>query len=217
MRLYNKSKITLNKKNTELPEKDQQDSKSNKFNVPTNDSNNNSVNEEVEITNQSNELMISELKAELESTKQNLAEYEEKLKHSLADFQNLERKTQSDIENGINLKIDKLLLNFLTIYDDLILAKKVLNDEKINVSGLESIIKNMNSLLSEYNVVPINALGENFNPNLHEAVSVVEDSSLDEGTITKEIRKGYISGDRVIRPTIVEISKKIKLDNLNGE
>jgi molecular chaperone GrpE len=200
-----------------LSKKDQQDSKSDEFNVVTNDSNNNSVNEEVEITNQPNELMISELKTELESTKQNLAEYEEKLKHSLADFQNLQRKTQSDIENGINLKIDKLLLNFLTIYDDLILAKKVLNNEKINVSGLESIIKNMNSLLSEYSVVPINALGEIFNPNFHEAVSVVEDSSLDEGTITKEIRKGYISGDRVIRPTIVEISKKIKLDNLNGE
>jgi molecular chaperone GrpE len=200
-----------------LSEKDQQDSKSDEFNVVINDSNNNSVNEEVEITNQPNELMISELKTELESTKQNLAEYEEKLKHSLADFQNLQRKTQSDIENGINLKIDKLLLNFLTIYDDLILAKKVLNNEKINVSGLESIIKNMNSLLSEYSVVPINALGEIFNPNFHEAVSVVEDSSLDEGTITKEIRKGYISGDRVIRPTIVEISKKIKLDNKNGE
>ena len=197
-----------------MSEKDQQDTKSNET---TNDSDYNPVNEEIEITNQSNELMISELKTELETTKQNLADYEEKLKHSLADFQNLQRKTQSDINNGINLKIDKLLLNFLTIYDDLILAKKVLNDEKINVSGLESIIKNMNSLLSEYNVVPINALGENFNPNLHEAVSVVEDSSLDEGTITKEIRKGYISGDRVIRPTIVEISKKIKLDNLNGE
>jgi molecular chaperone GrpE len=161
--------------------------------------------------------MISELKAELETTKQNLVEYEEKLKHSLADFQNMQRKTNSDIENGINLKIDKFLLNFLTIYDDLILSKKVFSDEKIDVSGLESIIKNMNSLLSEYNVVPINTLGEIFNPNLHEAVSVIEDSSLNEGTITKEIRKGYISGNRIIRPTIVEISKKIKLDNKNGE
>ena len=197
-----------------MSEKDQQDTKSNET---TNDSDYNPVNEEIEITNQSNELMISELKTELETTKQNLADYEEKLKHSLADFQNLQRKTQSDINNGINLKIDKLLLNFLTIYDDLILAKKVLNDEKIDVSGLEAIIKNMNSLLSDYNVVQITALGEIFNPNLHEAVSVLEDSSLDEGTITKEIRKGYISGNRVIRPTIVEISKKIKLDNLNGE
>jgi molecular chaperone GrpE len=200
-----------------LAEKDQQNTKSTESHVITNDSDNYSINEEVEITNKSNELMISELKAELETTKQNLVEYEEKLKHSLADFQNMQRKTNSDIENGINLKIDKFLLNFLTIYDDLILSKKVFSDEKIDVSGLESIIKNMNSLLSEYNVVPINTLGEIFNPNLHEAVSVIEDSSLNEGTITKEIRKGYISGNRIIRPTIVEISKKIKLDNKNGE
>ncbi len=201
-----------------MSEKDKQDTKSEKSNITTNDSDNNSVNEEVEITNQSKELSISKLKAELEGTKQNLAEYEEKLKHSLADFQNLQRKTQSDIENGINLKIDKLLLKFLTIYDDLFLAKKVLAEEKIDVSGLESIVKNMNSLLLEYKVTPINALGEIFNPNFHEAVSVVEDSSLDEGTITKEIRKGYISQNRVIRPTIVEISKKLKLDNnLHGE
>lgn len=192
-----------------MSEKDQHNTESN---MKASDSNKDTINEEIKITDQHNELI-----AELESTKQNLLEYEEKLKHSLADFQNLQRKTQSDIENGINLKIDKLILKFLTIYDDLILAKKVLADEKIDISGLESIVKNMNSLLSEYNVVPINALGEIFNPNLHEAVSVVEDSSLDEGTITKEIRKGYISGNRMIRPTIVEISKKIKLDNLNGE
>ncbi len=201
-----------------MSEKDQQDTKSEKSNIATKDYENNSVNEEVEITNQSNEFSVSKLKAELEETKQNLAEYEEKLKHSLADFQNLQRKTQSDIENGINLKIDKLLLKFLTIYDDMFLAKKVLADEKIDVSGLESIVKNMNSLLLEYKVTPINALGEIFNPNFHEAVSVVEDSSFDEGTITKEIRKGYISENRVIRPTIVEISKKLKLDNnLHGE
>ena len=178
---------------------------------------NDSENIEVEISNESNDLTISELKTELETTKKSLEEYDEKLKHSLADFQNLQRKTQSDIENGINSKIDKLLLRFLTIYDDLILANKVLNEQKIDVSGLESIIKNMSGLLTEYNVVPINALGEIFDPNLHEAVSVVEDDSHDEGTITKEIRKGYISGKRVIRPTIVEISKKIKLDNPNGE
>ena len=200
-----------------MSEKKQQDEKSNGTNVTTKDTNDYDVNDEIEITNNSKESVISELKAELETTKQNLAGYEEKLKYSLADFQNLQRKTHSDIENGISLKIDKLFLNFLTIYDDFILAKKAITDEKNDIRGLESIVKNMNSLLSEYNVITINALGEIFNPNLHEAVSVIEDSSLDEGTITKELRKGYISGNRVIRPTIVEISKKIKLDNKNGE
>ena len=51
----------------------------------------------------------------------------------------------------------------------------------------------MNSLLKKYNVSPIDALGEIFNPNFHEAISTITDSDLDDNTITKEIRKGYIS------------------------
>ena len=174
-------------------------------------------NSENESKMKENEIPIEELKNYLDAEKQKLEDCQAKLKHTLADYQNLERKTKSDIEIGVNLKMDKFLLSFLSIYDDFIRAKKILSDEKIDVSGLESIVKNMNSLLSEYGIIPINAIGEIFNPNFHEAVSVVEDQSLDDGTITKEIRKGYISQNRVIRPTIVEISKKSKLENLNGE
>jgi molecular chaperone GrpE len=166
---------------------------------------------------ESNKLLISKLKELLAEQEQNLVNCQDKLKRSLADYQNLERKTKMDIENGVNLKIDKFMVKFLSIYDDFIRAKKVLSDEKIDISGLESIVKNMNSLLSEYGVSPINALGEIFNPNFHEAISVVEDSSLDDGTITQEIRKGYISQNRVIRPSLVEISKKSKLDNSKDE
>ena len=135
----------------------------------------------------------------------------------MADYQNLERKTKSDIEKGVNTKIDQFMLKFISIYDDFIRAKTILAEQKVNVSGLESILKNMDSLLSEYNVKPINALGEIFDPNLHEAVSVIEDSTLDDGTITKEIRKGYISQNRLIRPTIVEISKKSNLEKSEGK
>ena len=200
-----------------MSEKNYRDSKSGKSLPTQEESENKTVQEEIVPENESHELLISELEQKLEKEEQKLGVCQEKLKHVLADFQNLERKTKLDIENGVNLKIDKFMLGFLSIYDDFILAKKVLNDEKIDVSGLESIVKNMNSLLSEYGVTQINALGEIFNPNFHEAVSVVEDFSLDEDTITKEIRKGYISQNRVIRPTIVEISKKPKLDNSNGE
>ena len=153
----------------------------------------------------------------LEKQKETLATCEEELKHSLADYQNLERKTKSDIEKGVNTKIDQFMLKFISIYDDFIRAKTILTEQKVNVSGLESILKNMDSLLSEYNVKPINALGEIFDPNLHEAVSVIEDSTLDDGTITKEIRKGYISQNRLIRPTIVEISKKSNLEKSEGK
>ena len=66
----------------------------------------------------------------------------------------------------------------------------------------------MDALLKKYHIQPIDALGEIFNPNFHEAISIINDPDLDDDTITKEIRKGYISHERVIRPTLVEISKK---------
>ena len=144
----------------------------------------------------------------LELEKQKVSQYEEKLKHVLADFQNLSRKTQSDIENGVNSKINEFMLDFIKIYDDFIRAKEVISESKINADGLNSILKNMESLMQKYNVTPIEALGEIFNPNYHEAISIISDSTLDDNTITKEIRKGYISHERTIRPTLVEISKK---------
>ena len=166
---------------------------------------------------ESNDSTLSELKEKLSSSTQDLASCEEKLKRSLADFQNLQKKTNTDIQNGVNAKIDQFMKNFLPIYDDFNRAKKSMVEENVNVAGLESVLKNVDSLLSEYGVTPINALGEIFDPNLHEAVSIVEDPTLDDGTITKEIRKGYISQNRVIRPTIVEISKKSNLDKSKSE
>jgi len=135
----------------------------------------------------------------LELEKQKVSQYEEKLKHVLADFQNLSRKTQSDIENGVNSKINEFMLDFIKIYDDFIRAKEVISESKINADGLNSILKNMESLMQKYNVTPIEALGEIFDPNYHEAISIISDSTLDDNTITKEIRKGYISHERTYK------------------
>lgn len=153
-------------------------------------------------------LTVEQLENLLEKEKQQVQDCEKKIKHILADYQNLNRKTQSDIEKGVNTKIDEFMLDFLKIYDDFIRAKQVFTESKINTEGLDSILKNMDSLLVKYNVTPIDALGEIFDPNFHEAISIITDSELDDNTITKELRKGYISHKRVIRPTLVEISKK---------
>ena len=154
------------------------------------------------------EVNSEELSKLLELEKQKTVEYEEKLKLALADFQNLSRKTKLDIENGVNAKIDEFLLDFLKIYDDFVRAKEVFSENQTDTEGLNSILKNMDSLLKKYHVMSIDALGEIFNPNYHEAISIISDPDLDDSTITKEIRKGYISHKRVIRPTLVEISKK---------
>ncbi|AJZ76116.1 nucleotide exchange factor GrpE [Candidatus Nitrosotenuis cloacae] len=159
---------------------------------------------EAEDQNISEDVPVDESK----QLRQSLASCEDKLKRSLADYINLERKTKSDIQNGINEKMDRFLLQFLTIYDDLIRAKEILKKENPDAQGLDAILKNIDSLLSGYGVTPINAIGEIFDPSLHEAIAIISDDSLDDNTITKELRKGYISHNRTLRPTLVEISKK---------
>jgi len=171
------------------------------------------VSDESELSNTSEEsespqVTIDEISKLLDLEKQKVIEINEKLKHALADFQNLNRKTLSDIQNGVNTKVDEFILDFLKIYDDFIRAKEVFSESKINNDGLNSILKNMDSLLKKYQVSSIDALGEIFDPNSHEAISIITDPDLDDNTITKEIRKGYISQTRIIRPTLVEISKK---------
>ena len=153
-------------------------------------------------------ISLDELSNLLEKEKEKSQDLENKLKHALADFQNLNKKTQSEIENGTNMKLSQFMIEFLKIYDDFVRAKEVFSINSDNIEGLNSILKNMDSLLEKNNVIPIDALGEIFDPKLHEAISVINDLELDDNTITKEIRKGYISHNKVIRPTLVEISKK---------
>jgi len=157
---------------------------------------------------------LEELKKLLSQEKEKTMEYELKFKRALADLQNLDRKTKSDIESSIITKIDQFMIEFLQIYDDFVRAKEAFSKNNVDVEGLDSILKNMDSLLLKNNVSVIDALGEIFDPKLHEAISIVEDSTLEENTITKELRKGYISHNRVIRPTLVEISKKTKSEQL---
>lgn len=154
------------------------------------------------------EKYINELKSKLEQEQKKLASYEIKIQYLLADFENLKKRTELDIQNKVNGITDNIILKFLSIYDDFVRAREALSKQKANTEGLDGILKNMNSFLSELGVKPIDALGEIFDPRLHEAISVKESSDLDDDTITAELRKGYILKDRVIRPSLVEISKK---------
>ena len=147
-------------------------------------------------------LQIDELKERVDQTT-------EKWKRVLADYDNLEKRTQQEIIDKVSSETGKLILEFLTVYENFIRAKEVYAKEGVNITGLESIIKNMNSLFSEYGVKPIDALGKIFDPNLHEAISIVEDPKLDEDTIIEEIAKGYIIRGKVLKYSKVCVSKKI--------
>ncbi len=179
-------------------------SNNNKTDDLINDINVNNAEEEQKIEN------IEELKNQLEEEKEKTVLQEKKIQYLLADFENLKKRTESDVQNKVNSITDDLIMKFLSIYDDFIRARDALSKQNVNVDGLDAILKNMNSFLHEYGIRPIEALGEVFDPRLHEAISTKDDPSLDDNTVTAELRKGYILKDRVIRHSLVEISKKHK-------
>ena len=180
----------------------------------TNDVSQNEVEETQELHNRRDDEMESEqelvdaLKIQLEKEKEKVSSYETKIQYLLADFENLKKRSEIDVQNRVNSITDRIVLKFLGIYDDFIRAKDVLSKQSINTEGLDAILKNMDTFLVEFGVKPIEAVGEIFDPKLHEAISVKEDLTLDDNTITTEFRKGYILKDRVIRPSLVEISKR---------
>ena len=136
------------------------------------------------------------------------SDLKDKWQRALADYQNLERRTQVEISQRVSSKTNDLLLNFINIYEDFVRAENSLSKEKIDTSGIIAVIKNMENLVAENNIKPIDAIGEIFDPQLHEAVSMVVDDTLDEGTITQEVSKGYISGKAILKPSKVIVSKK---------
>ena len=123
----------------------------------------------------------------------------------LADYQNLEKQTI----DRINARGDKIILDFLTVYEDFVRAKNVYEKDGGNVDSLNSIIKNMESILDHYEVKPIETEGKKLDPKLHEVVQEIEDNSNEEGTIVKEIAKGYIIRGKVFKYSKVCVSKKL--------
>ena len=123
----------------------------------------------------------------------------------LADYQNLEKQ----IIDRVNSRGDKIILDFLTVYEDFIRAKDAYEKVGGNVDNLNSIIKNMESILGNYDVKPIETEGRKFDPKLHEVVQEIEDNDHEEGTIVKEIAKGYIIRGEVMKYSKVCVSKKI--------
>lgn len=151
--------------------------------------------------------------AMLEAEKLRSQEYEAKYKRALADYQNLERRTATDVQAGINRAVDGMLRDFLNIYDDFVRARDAYRAYGSETPGLDSVLKNTDAMLRKHGITPIESLGHTFDPLLHEAMATKSDPALEDQTITQELRKGYIAHDkRVIRTALVEISTKSEVN-----
>lgn len=165
---------------------------------------------------------VEALRAELESVKHELRRAKEssesslnKIKYLMADFDNYRKQMEKQLASKAESIKAELLLKFLNIRDDYLRALSVARQSKseqggVVIEGLEGILKNIDSLLASEGVREIEAVGTPFDPNVHDAIAYSARDDLAENTVTAEIRKGYMLNGRVLRPSLVEISKIVK-------
>jgi len=177
--------------------------------MPENEKDENPLIESQENVEQSDvrvaEISVQLMQREIDNVNDLLEKEKQKSLRLLADYQNLEKQTV----DRINARGDKIIFDFLTVYEDFIRAKDAYEKEGGNVDSLNGIIKNMESILQHHEVKPIEVEGRKFDPKLHEVVQEIEDSNHEEGTIVKEIAKGYIIRDEVMKYSKVCVSKKL--------
>jgi molecular chaperone GrpE len=169
---------------------------------------------------------VETLRDELESVKSELRKAKEssesslnKMKYLMADFDNYRKQMEKQVASKAESIKAELLLKFLNIRDDYLRALSVARQSKseqiVVIEGLEGILKNIDSLLASEGVREIEAIGTPFDPNVHDAIAYSARDDLAENTVTAEIRKGYMLNGRVLRPSLVEISKKIIKNSVN--
>jgi molecular chaperone GrpE len=198
----------MEKEDSKNNEENQDHSKEKKIDTKKNNSNN------IEDKNQKKELSPEE---EIDSLK-------DKLARTLAEMENQRRRFEKEKEDAFEYGGFAFARESLNLLDNLERSKLSLeNDEKLkNTETLKKVIEHLDvinkdilSIFKKNNIEPIKSINEKLDPNLHQAMMEIEDESKEPGTIVQEIQKGFMMKDRLLRPSLVGVSKK-KLEKENN-
>ena len=146
-----------------------------------------------------------------------IADLEEKLVRQYAEMENQRRRYEKEKEDAFEYGGFTLAKETLNLIDNLERSKVTLeNDQDLKnsegfdkiVSHLDIIYKDMISILKKNNILAIECIGKKLDPNLHQAMMEIEDESKESGMILQEIQKGFMMKDRLLRPSLVGVSKK---------
>jgi molecular chaperone GrpE len=131
-----------------------------------------------------------------------------------ADLENFKKRSEREAEQVKNYCIERIVIKLLDVVDELELAVKngeISTSPESLIEGVEMTLKKFRKVLEQEGVTPIdNPEGKIFDPSKHNAIAVVEQVDVGDGTVLEEIRKGYVMRGKVIRPTIVKVSIKPK-------
>lgn len=137
-----------------------------------------------------------------------LAEMKDRYIHLLADFDNFRKRQTREREEWILRANESLLKDFLPVVDHLELAIGKVKKEEKNAftEGIELVYKQFLSVLEKHDVTPVDAAGEPFNPDWHEALSQMPSETVPENTVIQQYRRGYALGGKLLRPAQVIVS-----------
>ncbi|MFN3479426.1 MAG: nucleotide exchange factor GrpE [Thermodesulfovibrionales bacterium] len=144
------------------------------------------------------------------SVEEELSELREKYLRLYAEFENYKKRVQKEKEELIKYGNEALLYELLNVLDNLEMALKH-SSENVSeglVKGVEMTLREFQRITEKFGLIPIVALGRPFDPSLHHAMSQVERDDVEDKTVVEEFRKGYMYGDKVLRASLVAVSKK---------
>jgi len=149
---------------------------------------------------------IIEIKKQNETLQIRLDETDDRLKRVAAEFDNYKKRTAKEKEGMYDSLMGDVVSKFLPVIDNLEKAVSSKTEDENYKQGVELVLKQFKDVLLANGVKEIEAVGKTFDPELHEAVSLVQDDSLGEKEIKEEYRKGYMIGDKVIRHSMVVVA-----------
>ena len=194
------------------------DKEENKDNASALESENNEQSSEKVVEEQRNVSDGEEKEKEEKLTpEEELETLKDKLARTFAEMENQRRRFEKEKDDAYEYGGYSFAKEALNLLDNLERSKVALeNDEKLkNTDALKIIVEHLNiiqndmlSIFKKNNIEPIKSINEKLDPNLHQAMMEVEDDTKEPGTIVQEIQKGFMMKDRLLRPSLVGVSKK---------
>lgn len=163
---------------------------------------------------------LAQLQSELAAAKAEVEQWRDRFLRKAAEFDNFRKRSDKDKSESMMLARSSILLEFLPIADACERALQSINEAGNGQGGLEQyregvelLYRQMLDSLARIGVLPIEAVGQKFDPHLHEALMREETSNYEENTVIQELRRGYLFKDRLLRPAQVKVSVRPEGEN----
>ena len=192
----------------------------------TNSENQDKEAEEIKTEEQNNETQpddTSENKEEIKelTPEEKIKELEDKVARALAEMENQRRRFEKEKDDAFDYGGFSFAKEALNLIDNLERSRQILQSDEIlkdtdalkkTLEHFEIISKDMVSIFSKNGITPIVSVGKKLDPNKHQAMMEIDDDQKEPGTIVQEIQKGFMMKDRLLRPALVSVSKKTKIE-----